>query len=234
MAGCDWVGSGSETVGDGGHLQPPSCHCGPLERAPEGGQALFGVPIFLCRLFSGKLSLLFIEIHCVKILRFVSRWTEKRVFCGKTFDYGVPIPSGAAGKAGLSGRLCGIIWDPKRPLERPNSCTRGVDLDPRVLIVFQRNRAPPRGVRMRKMERGRGITEPPQHAGGNRRHECTSYALYIYILTTAKRVRQQTIPGNTTTVRPCNQSCPAASLGLAPYPLISQVFRFQNLSTFRA
>ena len=93
MAGCDWVGSGSETVGDGGHLQPPSCHCGPLERAPEGGQALFGVPIFLCRLFSGKLSLLFIEIHCVKILRFVSRWTEKRVFCGKTFDYGVPIPS---------------------------------------------------------------------------------------------------------------------------------------------
>ena len=92
MAGCDLVGSGSETVGDGGHLQPPSCHCGPLERAPEGGQALFGVPIFLCRLFSGKLSLLFIEIHCVKILRFVSRWTEKRVFCGKTFDYGVPIP----------------------------------------------------------------------------------------------------------------------------------------------
>ena len=92
MAGCDWVGSGSETVGDGGHLQPPSCHCGPLERAPEGGQALFGVPIILCRLFSGKLSLLFIEIHCVKILRFVSRWTEKRVFCGKTFDYGVPIP----------------------------------------------------------------------------------------------------------------------------------------------
>ena len=63
MAGCDWVGSGSETVGDGGHLQPPSCHCGPLERAPEGGQALFGVPIFLCHLFSGKLSLLFIEIH---------------------------------------------------------------------------------------------------------------------------------------------------------------------------
>ena len=54
---------------------------------------MFGVPIFLCRLFSGKLSLLFIEIHCVKILRFVSRWTEKRVFCGKTFDYGVPIPS---------------------------------------------------------------------------------------------------------------------------------------------
>ena len=98
MAGCDWVGSGSETVGDGGHLQPPSCHCGPLERAPEGGQALFGVPIFLCRLFSGKLSLLFIEIHCVKILRFVSRWTEKRVFCGKTFDYGVPIPLGIVGR----------------------------------------------------------------------------------------------------------------------------------------
>ena len=98
MAGCDWVGSGSETVGDGGHLQPPSCHCGPLERAPEGGQALFGVPIFLCRLFSGKLSLLFIEIHCVKILRFVSRWTEKRVFCGKTFDYGVPIPSPELGE----------------------------------------------------------------------------------------------------------------------------------------
>ena len=89
MAGCDCVGRGSESVGDGGHQRPPSCRIVALWSALQGGgQALFGVH-FSRRLFSGKLSLHFVIICCIKNLSICEQLDGKERLLWQNFAFTV-------------------------------------------------------------------------------------------------------------------------------------------------